>query len=258
MTQAPARIWYQSFVDPVAQAPYMDRLRKRLNALAAPGTTVDVHGITPPDRHFHALTEFRCAEQTIRWALQAQKEGYDAFVIGHFQEPGLVEIRGTVDIPVVSLGEATMLHACQLGRKIGLVTINAVFVPWHEDQIRRHGLEHRVIGVEAIAADLPRFMRAFEDPAEAAAMRADFVQRVQPLIARGAEVIIPAGGLPMLLFAQQQPFLIDGVLVLEGIVTVLKAAEMAIAIRRATGAVCARRGTYALAPEGAIDDFLAR
>ena len=253
----PTRIWWQSFVDPVAQAPYISRLGARLAKLAGPGVSVDVHGITPPDRHFHALTEFRCADEAIRAALRAEKEGYDAFVLGHFQEPGLTEIRGSVNIPVVSLGEATMLFACTLGRKIGLVTINPVFLPWHEEQIRRHGLEHRVIGVAAIEADLARFMRAFDDRAELAAMRDDFVQRVAPLIAQGAEVIIPAGGLPMLLFAELQPFVIDGTLVLEGIATVLKATEMAVAIHRATGAVAARSGVYRLASPGAIADFLA-
>ena len=59
------RVWYQSFVDPVEQAPYVDRLRDRLQALASPGIMVEVHGISPPDRHFHPITEFRCAEQTI-------------------------------------------------------------------------------------------------------------------------------------------------------------------------------------------------
>lgn len=52
------RIWYQSFVDPVAQAPYIERLQQRLSALAAPGVTVSLHGIDPPDRHFHAITDF--------------------------------------------------------------------------------------------------------------------------------------------------------------------------------------------------------
>jgi len=256
-TAARARIWYQSFVDPVAQAPYVDRLRARLQRLAAPGVTVDVHGMTPPDRHFHALTEFRCADQAIRAALTAEKEGYDAFVMGHFQEPGLTEMRGSVDIPVVSLGEATLHFACTLGRRIGLVTINPVFVPWHEEQVRRHGLESRIAGVAAIEADLARFMRAFEDPAAQGAVRADFVARVAPLIARGADVIIPAGGIPMLLFAEQQPFLIEGTLVLEGIATVLEAAEMAVAMRRATGVVAARSGLYARASAGAIADFMA-
>jgi hypothetical protein len=100
-------------------------------------------------------------------------------------------------------------------------------------------------------------MRAFEDPTEAAAVRADFVLRIAPLLARGAEVIIPAGGIPMLLFAEQQPFLVEGALVLEGIATVLKATEMAIAMHRATGTVAARNGLYRKAPAGAIADFRA-
>ncbi len=150
-----------------------------------------------------------------------------------------------------------MLYACSLGRRVGLVTISPVFIPWHEEQIRRHGLERRIIGATAIEADVPRFMRAFEDPASYAALRADFVEQVRPLIARGADVLIPAGGLPMLLFAREQPFTIDGVLVLEGIATVLKAGEMAVAMHRLTGAVAGRGGIYRKAPQGAVADYLA-
>ena len=189
---APVRIWYQSFVDPEAQAPYMERLRYRLREVSAPGVTVDVHGISPADRHFHAITEFRCAEQTIHAALRAEREGYDAFVIGHFQEPGLVECRGAVDIPVVALGEASLLQACALGRRIGLVTIDPAFIPWHEAQVAHHGLQQRVAGIAAITADLARFMKAFTDRAEYEALRRDFAAQVQDLIARGADVLIPA------------------------------------------------------------------
>jgi Asp/Glu/hydantoin racemase len=256
MSDTARRIWYQSFVDPVAQAPYIDRLRARLQALSAPGIAVEVHGMAPPDRHFHPLSEFRCAEATIRAALRAEAEGCAAFVIGHFQEPGLTECRGAVDIPVIGLGEATMLFACSLGRKVGLVTISPAFVPWHEEQIVRHGLERRVIGVTAIRADLARFMRAFAEPAEHEALREDFAAQVRPLIARGAEVLIPAGGLPMLLFAERQPFAIDGVPVLEGIATVLKTAEMAVAMHRITGLAASRSGAYARASAAAVADFL--
>ena len=45
-----SRIWYQSFVDPVAQRPYISRLQALLDAYAAPGTRFEVHGIDPPDR----------------------------------------------------------------------------------------------------------------------------------------------------------------------------------------------------------------
>ena len=75
----PARIWYQSFVHPTEQAPYIERLQASLDQLASIGTRFEVHGLDPPDHSFHALTEFRCAAQTIRNALEAERAGYDAF-----------------------------------------------------------------------------------------------------------------------------------------------------------------------------------
>src|SRR5580692_10630973 len=192
----PARIWYQSFVHPVEQAPYMKRLQAALDAAASPGVQFEVHGLDPPDHLFHPLTEFRCAAQVIRIAVEAERKGYDAFVIGHFQEPGLLEIRGALDIPVIGLGEANLLAALGMGGRIGLVTIDPSFITWHERQVMAHGFDRRVVGVRAISADLGDFMRAFTDAASYAHVRAEFVSQVRPMVADGAEVILPAGGLP--------------------------------------------------------------
>ena len=258
MTEPPrnARVWYQSFVHPVEQKPYIERLQIYLNDAASPGVTFEVHGLDPPDRHFHPLTEFRCAAQTIRNALEAERAGYDAFVIGHFQEPGLLEVRGAVDIPVIGLGEASMLTALSMGRRLGLVTIDPAFVEWHERQVHAHCLTPRVVGVRAIQMDLPGFMRAFTDEAAYAQVRGDFVAQVGPLVALGAEVVIPAGGLPMLLFARERPFVIDGALVLNGIAVSVKAAEMALALHALTGSVVSRRGTYAKASAACVEEYL--
>jgi Asp/Glu/hydantoin racemase len=106
---------------------YIARLEEFLTRYADLDVRFHVHGIFPPDRYLNPLTEFRCAAQTIRNAIQAEEQGYDAFAIGHFQEPGLIECRTAVEIPVIGLGEATMLYACTLGRTFGLVTINPVF-----------------------------------------------------------------------------------------------------------------------------------
>jgi Asp/Glu/hydantoin racemase len=252
----PARLWYQSFVHPVEQAPYIERLQGLLDTSSSPGIKFEVHGLDPPDHLFHPLTEFRCAAQAIRNALEAERAGYDGFVIGHFQEPGLLEIRGALDIPVIGLGEANLLAALSMGRRVGLVTIDPVFIEWHERQVRAHGLEQRVAGVRAIRMDLPGFMRCFTDEASYAKARTDFVEQVRPLVADGAEVIIPAGGLPMLLFARECPFVIDGALVLNGIAVAAKAAEMALGLKRLTGAVVSRRGTYAKASAACVEEYL--
>src|SRR2546430_2345784 len=84
-----ARLWYQSFTDPDVDAPYFRRLGEYIQSVTGAGFESVVHGIQPGDRYLHPITEFRCAAQVIANALAAQEEGYDAVVIGHFQEPAL-------------------------------------------------------------------------------------------------------------------------------------------------------------------------
>jgi Asp/Glu/hydantoin racemase len=165
-------------------------------------------------------------------------------------------VRGALDIPVIGLGEASMLAAMSMGGKVGLVTIDPVFIDWHQRQIAAHCLSERVTGVRAIGVDLPGFMRAFIDESAYAKVRADFIAQVGPLIAAGAEVILPAGGLPMLLFSRERPFVIDGALVLNGIAVAVKAAEMTLALQNLTGAVVSRRGTYAKASPECVGEYL--
>ena len=105
------RILWLSFVDAAANAPYFERLTRYLNDIAAPGTTVDVVGTSPPDRDFGRLTEFRCAALAIDRCIDAEAQHYDGFVMGHFQDPGLYEARSAVRIPVIATGGA---HAHRL------------------------------------------------------------------------------------------------------------------------------------------------
>jgi Asp/Glu/hydantoin racemase len=252
---AGARIWYQSFTDPHVDRPYFTRLGTYLRSVSSPGCEVEVFGIQPGARHPHPVTEFRCAAQVIANALTAQQQGYDAFVIGHFPEPGLAEARSAVRIPVIGLGEATMLHACTLGRKIGLVAINPAFVPYHEDQIARHGLQQRVIAVRAVHAQMGQLNRAFDDEREYASLREEFVGQAEPMLVLGLDVIIPAGGIPMLLFAREQSFVIGGATVLNGLPVAVAAAETAIRLSRLNGTGTSRRTAYALPPGEAVTEF---
>ena len=45
-------------------------------------------------------------------ALQAEAEGYDAFILGSFTDPWLRELRSAVDIPVVPLLKALCSSGC--------------------------------------------------------------------------------------------------------------------------------------------------
>jgi allantoin racemase len=149
-----------------------------------------------------------------------------------------------------------MLHALTMGRKFGLVTIDPLFVDWHERQVRGHNLERRFAGVRALHMDLPRFMKAFAEAETYAEVRREFVDQVRPLVAAGAEVVIPAGGLPMLLFSRESGFEIDGAPVLNGIAVAAKAAEMALDLRRHGATAVSRRGAYAKASHDAVKEFM--
>lgn len=253
----PIKIWYQSFVDSAEQAPYFRTLQKALNDASDPGVTFDLKGMRPPDRELNRLTEFRCSVQVVRNAIAAQRDGYDAVAIGHFQDGGLYEARAAVDIPVLALGEASMLHACTLGHTIGVVTIHPVFIPILEEQIMRYGLRERVVAVKAITSSPADLVAANEDPKAFQCFLDMFTKEVQPLVERGAEVIVPGGGLPAALLARAKDFTVgSGVLILDPIAVLAKMAELAVKLRRLNGTGVSRAGTFAKASEKAMQEFL--
>jgi len=254
------KLWYQSYVDDELGGIYLDRLEAHLDALRDEHCTVDVHRLTPPDSYAHPIVEFRCARQVVKNAVQAERQGYDAFVVGHIQDSGLWEARAVVDIPVLGLGESVFLHACTLGMKIGVVTINPRFIPGFYHQIRKYALENRVTGVHAMRFESDfqpgDFMRGFESPETYEAVKAAFIRQAQPLVVGGVEVIIPGGGIPMLLFSEENNFNVDGAPVVNGIPIVLKAAEMAVQLRRLNGTTISRTADFAKPPPEIIQEFL--
>lgn len=255
--QETRRIWYQSFTDPEVDAPYFSRLAERIRDVAGPGFDVVAHGISPGDRHLHPLSEMRCAVQTVRNAVRAEREGYEAFVIGHFPEPGLSEARAAVGIPVIGLGESAMLHACTLGRRIGLVTISPMFIPDHQEQIVRYGLERRVVAVRAVETQVADYNRAFTDPETYRRLKEEFSYQVEPLLELGVDVIIPSGGYPMMVFGREHGFEVGGAVVLDGLPVAVLAAETAIRLRRRNGTGASRTPGQALPPPEAVEEFLA-
>ncbi len=251
------RIWYQSYVDYENGAIYWDRLRAHLAEIADPGTEIEVHGITPHDSYAHPIVEFRCAREVICNAVRAEREGYDAFIVGHFQDAGLYECRSVVDIPVVALGEASMLHACQLGQRSGIVTINPRYIAWFHHQIGKYGLERRVAGVHAMRFEPGEMLRAYASEALAEDIVRKFAEQARPLVAGGVDVLIPGGGIPMLLFAGLRGHEVDGAPVINGIPIAVKATEMAVKLRRLTGLGVSRASDYVKAPPHVIEEFLA-
>ena len=246
------KIWFQGATDRVHMAPYITKVEAHLKAILDPEFSATFHSTSPPATTTHAVTEFRVARNLIRNAVEAERQAYDAMAITHFQHAGLAEVKSVVDIPVLGLGETTLFHACTLGRKLGLVTINPVFIHWHEDQVIRYGLQQRVVGVRAVDARVSDFIDAFAAKQAYDLLYPKWERECRILLDAGADVIVPAGGLPMMLFAGE----IDGAPVVNGVTVIAKSAEMAIKLRKLGSPGVSRRSNFAKPPEKALREFL--
>ena len=142
------------------------------------------------------------------------------------------------------------------GCKLGLVTINPAFIPWHEDQVIRYGLQQRVVGVRAVDAKITDFMDAFSSEAGFKKLQPRWERECRALLDAGADVIVPAGGLPMMLYASQPGANIDGAPIVNGVTVIAKSAEMAIKLRKIAGTMVSRRSNFAKVPEKALKEFL--
>ena len=98
-------------------------------------------------------------------------------------------------------------------------------------------------------------MRWSSDPPKNCSV-ADLARRAEPLVDLGVEIIIPAGGLPMLLFAREKDLTVGRARVLNGINVVTKTAEMAVKLARLDGTSVSRASWFRKASPEAIQEFL--
>ncbi|MBA4491084.1 aspartate/glutamate racemase family protein [Paracoccus sp. S1E-3] len=250
------RIYWQSFIDAESNSDYMALLSAYLNRIAAPGTQVSLRGISPPDRDFSRLSEFRCAIQAIDLALDAEADGFDAVVLGHFQDPGLMEMKSALHIPVVGVGEASLHLAAQLGRQIGLITLDQTFRHLHHEQADRYGLGARVTHVAGLDVAPGHFADAFRgDGAARDRMIARLRELAAPMVAAGCDVIVPAGVLPGLLIGEERDLCAGHAPIVNCVAAGLLQAEMMVRLHQLNGLQASRGPFCARAGAQAIADF---
>jgi hypothetical protein len=99
-------------------------------------------------------------------------------------------------------------------------------------------------------------VRAFTDSAMYDRVIQQFREQAQPLVDIGVEVIIPAGGLPALLFSRMQNFTVGQAVVLNCIDVLATMTETAVKLRRLNGMQVSRASTFTLPSAKALREFL--
>jgi allantoin racemase len=244
------RLFYQSLGASRrgADGPYAQKLAAILQNAAAAGTTVEVHGLGPGKAiaDQYRYLEYLDTAEILDNGLKAEREGYDAFLIGNIFEPGLHALRELLNIPVLGLCEASVHLACLMGASFSVVNVNSKFARRVTENIAGCGLSSRLVSIDQMAVERAgQFDRAFEDDAVKNAVIDQFRAAARLGLAKGAECVIPAGGIVMTILADFGIHEIDNAPVVNGLIALVKIAELAVNMRALTGHFTSKRLTYA-------------
>jgi allantoin racemase len=223
-----------------------------IKAVAREDTEVEIHHIRHSS-YFVGLPYYEMLNNVwlIEGIIEAEKRGYDAAIIGCGNDPGIIEARQAVDIPVIGVTEAAMFLACTLGHKFGLITVGKSLVPFCERNIRNTGLASRAvprIGVFDLGENsMDTLYRMMVDPT---IINPQFETLCLEAIADGAEVIIPAccalSPATSLLRYKEVPN--TGVPVIDVTQAAVKLAETRVDLKRSIGLGKSQHNAFASLP----------
>lgn len=254
------RLWYQSLTRPEAWPAYNSTLRRMLEGAADPGTDIAIHGITKRGGigdQYRSL-EFIETIEVLENVQRAEAEGFDAILLGNIADPGLRAAREMVSIPVLGLCESALFTASQMGTSVGLVVSNDKHHGKIAENVALYGLTTRVAAIERMRVDRLVDLDAAFSPGETRQRILDqFMEAAARCVEKGAEVVIPAVGVAMVLLADAG--INDagrGAPVLNGAIALLKAGETAVKMHRLMGGrYASRRGAYAQPPAEQIEEL---
>ncbi len=257
----PLRLWHQSMTELAGLGGYREFLTAHAARVLGDEATVQVeglragtyHGRTPTSALGNAFVYHRAVDQIIDNAIRAEREGFDAFVIGSFSEPMLREIRSAVDIPVTGILESSMLVSLSLGRKVAPIA-NAPEISFIvQSAVEKHGLEARVLPcvpldppmheaelLAASANDPEALLEAFRRSAR------------QAITQQGADVIVPAEAVLATVLIARQVTHVDDAPVVDVLAIAWRYAVMMTRLHQDLGMGTSRAGAYARRDPGLV------
>jgi len=254
------KLWYQSMSREAAWGKYQTVLREHLERVKDPDTQLEVHGITKVGGvgdQFLYLDYLETGE-VLENVHRAVEEGFDAFLIGNIGDPGLQIAREIADIPVLGLGETSFHTACMMGANFSLVTINEKFTPRIIENVYRYRMERQLRTTHRMSLDrIADLGDAFGDEAARKVTIDQFLAAANANVEDGAEVVIAAGGVVMVLLswagvftaARETP-------ILDGTIALVKMGEAAVKLNRAMGGkFTSKRLVYAPPPADQIAEL---
>jgi allantoin racemase len=146
------------FVNAVNSDLAVRQRQEVLRQSARPGTQVDVTYLSQPEEpalpFLPALPTYHGA--LFRRIVQAEQEGYDGVIVGCSADPGVLEAKRMVSIPVTGPLEANLHLAAMLRARVTILLpagVEARTRYW--DLARAYGLEHKIASIVSVDLHYP-------------------------------------------------------------------------------------------------------
>lgn len=139
------------FLNPFGTDQFDELVHSTLTPSLRDGTEIEIRHLTGCPRNIDYYVPKHLVEtEVLRSVAAADREGFDAFVIGCCYDPGLTQARELTDMPVVGPLESSVLLARLFGHRFSVVTDHRKAVPELEDRVRLYGVEANCRSVRAI------------------------------------------------------------------------------------------------------------
>lgn len=139
------------FLNPFGTDDYDALIAEVLTPSLRAGTDVEIRHLEDAPRNIDFYVPKHLVEvEVLRAVRAAEREGFDALVIGCCYDPALTQARELTDMPVVGPLEAATSLARLFGHRFAVVTDHHKAVPEIEDRIRLYGLEPNCRSVSAV------------------------------------------------------------------------------------------------------------
>lgn len=245
------RIWFQLLASETGMQNSIAATQAICDKAASPGTVVEVHGTSNGalGDNYRLFWHYDTREVIANGLKVRQSGQYDAFVIANSLDPGLVELREVLDIPVTSFMEVCCHTACMMGEKFGIIVSNEKFIHRYREIAIGYGLRERLAAVEATRFENIRDMNTVFSAGETAdKMKAELGDAAQRAIDKGAEVLIASGPKAAFL-ASQGIYELHGVPLLDCYSLLVKFTEAMVGMHKLTGICASRKGLYQSPPK---------
>lgn len=228
-----------------------DKLMKEaLDAIKQPQNQVDVVSIKKGPRHLeYRYYEALVIPEMLHIIKQAEKDGYDAAVIGCFYDPGLHDAREIVDNMIITApAEACMHIAATLGHKFSIIVGREKWIPQMMDNVILNGMKDKLASFKSLGLGVLDFHANEKITAQRIKEKA-----IEAVEKDGAEVLILGCTFQFGFYKEIQEYV--KVPVLDAIITPFKYAELLIELRDKFGWLHSKKYGYETPPISEIKQW---